>query len=361
MSTIPATHTAADPTAASRSGRRLAFLDVLRAVAALAVCVQHLGENSFSFFRETVNPWINFGMFGVTAFFLVSGFIIPASLEKYGTLGHFWRGRIFRLYPMYLVALAAVLLAAWLGRSGNPFGSCRHLAVCFAANLTMFQEFFGIQSIVGVAWTLGLEMLFYILCSIVFWRGWLAHSFRLASVAITVVALSAAAGWAFHHSLPAGRIGLLATCFFGTLVFRVYRGQAPSRALWLALPLLLALAASFWVRFGLFPSAKSADLPFAPFTFACVCFSWLAAYAVFFLLYRLRDHAFPAWLAWIGKVSYSLYLIAGVLPWILPRKPAWLWIGESFFGCLVLSAITYRWIERPAMLLAAPARAPSRA
>ena len=43
-------------------------------------------------------------------FFLVSGYIVPASLERKGSVRGFWVSRVFRLYPLYLVALVTAIL-----------------------------------------------------------------------------------------------------------------------------------------------------------------------------------------------------------------------------------------------------------
>ncbi|MBX6766364.1 MAG: acyltransferase, partial [Actinomadura rubrobrunea] len=40
------------------------------------------------------------GHYGVLVFFLVSGYIVPASLERHGSVRAFWISRFFRLYPL---------------------------------------------------------------------------------------------------------------------------------------------------------------------------------------------------------------------------------------------------------------------
>ena len=47
---------------------------------------------------------IDLGKYGVLLFFLVSGYVIPMSLERHGSLRRFWIGRLFRIYPAYLAA-----------------------------------------------------------------------------------------------------------------------------------------------------------------------------------------------------------------------------------------------------------------
>ncbi|HEX5501271.1 MAG TPA: acyltransferase family protein, partial [Thermomicrobiales bacterium] len=83
------------PVAASRESARLGFLDALRGVAVLAVVGVHLGERLFAGYGRVVESRFALGHFGVTLFFLCSGFIIPVSLERQGSLRRFWARRFF--------------------------------------------------------------------------------------------------------------------------------------------------------------------------------------------------------------------------------------------------------------------------
>nr|BFE86338.1 hypothetical protein GCM10020093_089390 [Planobispora longispora] len=87
----------------------MAWLDVLRGIAALAVLVSHTLP---ALVADLLPRWFNLGTSGVIVFFLVSGYIIPASLERRGCVRSFWIGRSFRLYPIYLLTIALVLVMA---------------------------------------------------------------------------------------------------------------------------------------------------------------------------------------------------------------------------------------------------------
>ena len=122
---------------------RLDFLDNLRGIAALAVFLSHAGHKVSPAFRTYLEPYFNLGSWGVVLFFLCSGFILPLSLERQGSLGRFWVRRFFRLYPLYWINVAII---AMIGQgepgmvlSGPPTQSIR----IFLANLTMFQAFMG--------------------------------------------------------------------------------------------------------------------------------------------------------------------------------------------------------------------------
>src|SRR5689334_23533688 len=96
---------------------RLAWLDALRGWAAAVVAVFHLSPVVLG--REPhlrILAVIDLGKYGVLLFFLVSGYVIPLSLERHGSLRRFFLGRLFRIYPAYLATIgAAALLGAWHG------------------------------------------------------------------------------------------------------------------------------------------------------------------------------------------------------------------------------------------------------
>ena len=64
--------------------------------------------------------WLHAGSAGVLLFFLVSGYIVPASIERRGNVRDFWIGRVFRLYPAFLVTIAIAALLALIGPGWVP-------------------------------------------------------------------------------------------------------------------------------------------------------------------------------------------------------------------------------------------------
>src|SRR5215212_1633861 len=134
---------------------RLHFLDALRGVAALAVFFAHACGVLFPGFNDIAFSRFDLGNFGVMLFFLCSGFIIPVSLERQGSLRVFWLRRLFRLFPLYWLTIAILLLkgyaAGWRGFPASFFASPLGY---LAANMTMLQILFGYPHMVGLAWTL---------------------------------------------------------------------------------------------------------------------------------------------------------------------------------------------------------------
>ena len=72
------------------AGKRLAWLDALRGIAALCVVFDHLTYTVLQPVRHAVYYWFDPGQYGVFVFFLVSGYIVPASLGRKGSARGFW-------------------------------------------------------------------------------------------------------------------------------------------------------------------------------------------------------------------------------------------------------------------------------
>jgi peptidoglycan/LPS O-acetylase OafA/YrhL len=159
-------------------------LGILRTFLALCVLVEHGGGTIFG-----VRPLP--GMLAVEAFYIISGFYMALVLsEKYhrpGGLPAFYMARARRLFPIYWVVLVATIvvgllfiaiglptrLDAWVAgkRSDDPFvvgaAVLSNLAMFgldwFRLTMTNTQENAGALIIVVQAWTLGLELTFYLI------------------------------------------------------------------------------------------------------------------------------------------------------------------------------------------------------
>src|ERR1700733_11044068 len=101
-------HAPAKVIVGAASGRRprLAWLDGMRGIAALCVVYTHFGARVL----PTLHAWIyrvfDPGLYGVLVFFLISGYIVPASMERKGSLRTFWVSRLFRLFPLFAFVVA---------------------------------------------------------------------------------------------------------------------------------------------------------------------------------------------------------------------------------------------------------------
>ncbi|MER5564074.1 acyltransferase [Streptomyces sp. NPDC002506] len=160
------------PVGPSAGGGRLAAVDGLRMVAAVAVAAYHyLGSPTPRFWGEAYDlpraaPLLHavsgYGWLGVEAFFLISGFAICMSCWG-RTPAQFAVSRIARLYPLYwavvlIIAATGTVTVLAGGRSGAPTDLRTTLG-----NLTMLPGPLGLEPTDGVAWTLWVEGRFYLL------------------------------------------------------------------------------------------------------------------------------------------------------------------------------------------------------
>lgn len=339
--------------ASSDKSRRIEFLDVLRGVAAFLVLCQHCVESVSAGFMQWTLKYVNLGEMGIVLFFIVSGFIIPVSIEKYNSLSRFWLGRVLRLWPTYLASLLiAVLLTHQHLPTSRTFRDALavHPVRVILGNLTMVAEYIRIPMAIGAYWTLALELVFYLLCSALFLFGalrrtwtWLWASMGLLLVSQLAMALGV------HKSLPAGRIGLIVTAFFGTLLYRQKSDGDLRRTILLVLPPLFAVfAVTFWVRFGLYRTVTVGPYVLEHPSTLCALISWMTAYLFFLAVYLLRSRRFPRLLIWIGQISYPLYLFQALVLPASPKTLPWpVFLLGTFATSLLLAHLTHILVEKP--------------
>lgn len=171
---------------------RLACVDILRALAAIAVLVYHARAEFWIGMRATLDApsvsldtvviillWpFSLGWLGVPIFFVLSGYCIHLGAARrlargkelrFRFLPYMWR-RFVRIYPVFLVALLLTALLSWL-QSGMPMAQyVGENAWAFLVNLLMLQELaapaFGFNT---VMWTLSIEMHLYAFYPVTLW------------------------------------------------------------------------------------------------------------------------------------------------------------------------------------------------
>jgi peptidoglycan/LPS O-acetylase OafA/YrhL len=163
------------------AGKRVFGLDVLRAIAILAVVLTH----GNLFFATENSGWFTYftsyaGVLGVELFFVLSGFLIggillslESSFHEIRVLPHFWLRRWFRTLPNYWFFLILYILATILVANSIP-NLIQYLT--FTQSWLWPHPLFFDQ-----AWSLAVEEWFYLLFPIslfLFFR--LTKSFNLA-------------------------------------------------------------------------------------------------------------------------------------------------------------------------------------
>lgn len=309
----------------------------------MSVALMHLFDETFPRWRAFDLGTFNPGAFGVVVFFLVSGFVIPMSLERQGSLPAFAVSRIFRLYPLYWVSLLAVVVLHELGLAVLMPEFEHDLIRHTVWNATMCQRWFGVADAVGLYWTLAFELLFYVTTALLFALKFNRHS-------DWIVALGTAYFIVRGVLLPLLGLGacldsdnfLVLTFFVGTLWYRGFCGALRfEQVAWITGAFVGAVAATQIVTFGILRTPVD---PHGPQPVAIVG-AWAVAYATFALLLWARARPGGAVLPWLGRISYSIYLLHGVLiliPLPLSRIAT---LAVRLVVLLPLSALSFRLVE----------------
>jgi peptidoglycan/LPS O-acetylase OafA/YrhL len=386
-------------------GRRLAWLDALRGIAALCVVYAHFGTRVLPSVHAAVYRMFDPGLYGVLVFFMISGYIVPASLERKGSVRTFWLGRVFRLFPLFAFAIGAVLLLHGLGYAGVR-GTNDNVTASVLSHLFMLNDLLGQSNIIVVLWTLSYEMVFYVLLTALFTSGlhrrsgWYGAAFAAGAVllggvlptvwlsygslGLTKVALAgdvlivgglvlavAAHGWpraagawlaaatalvliaVNGRRFPYEGLTILALMFTGTMLYRAEQGQ-------------ISRARAAMVAAGVFAAAILAGawhIPSfsAPGQAATEQREWVLSVALAGLTFAaglaMRNLRVPAAAAWLGLVSYSVYLLHPLLidaydsaPFTQGQHAAGLQVamGAGFLAVLLACcALTYYLVEAP--------------
>ena len=293
-------------------------------------------------------PWLDLGKFGVGAFFLISGFVIPFSLRR-SSPGPFLLARALRIYPTFWAALLieAAAIAASGGYWHRPpaYGTGAYLV-----NALLIETPLNRPTVDWVSWTLSIEVKFYLLAALLRrpllrCRVWPLLALGAASVVLEALRSRGAVAL---PPLLAGECPYLVFILIGTL-FHYHHGGA------LSTPRLvtatLALLALFFAGYALGPNAADLRSPHS--------LSHVIALAAFAVCYRLRHRFRPnRALDALAAVSYPLYLVHAtvgftvisflMLAWHVPYGIAA--ILAALLAALLATAL-HRLVERPTVRL----------
>lgn len=322
---------------------KLDSLQILRAVAALAVVVFHLGGSlvdDFGLFES--NPF-QAGAMGVDMFFVISGFIICYASMQTSSAIEFAKKRIFRIVPLYylltLGIFAIALVAPQLLNSteADPLHLMKSLA------FIPYEKANGlVQPLLFLGWTLNFEMFFYLLFAL-----FMGFRNREIIVALVVVAIAAIGMWInFDHVVPSFFSRSIVLNFaWGIAVFLIYK-NAPS---------LIARLRWVWV-----PSAAFILLQFAwPIPLAGEWAVGLPSALILASVLTYKEISGPIGNSakLVGDASYSLYLIHPyviqasvkvVIPMIGGGMVAIASLSLiSLIGSIVVSIFLFKLVEKP--------------
>lgn len=338
-------------------GERNRALESCRGIAAVMVLLYHVA--AFTHWPIPFAPrlLVSNGDAGVTLFFVLSGFLLWRPFaesiwrgERTWEPRHFLLNRTLRIVPAYWVALTVVLAAG--GFAGASIG--QYLLVQNYRRSSMFSG-------IAPAWSLGLEVAFYLLLPLVGMLG-LRWSRRVAS--------GDPRGLAFvQYGMLAGWIGV--SLVFKIVAYGVWHRAASDAFVFFSFPSKMHLFGfgmllAVWHARSREPGLLAAQRPWlAPSAGALIVAAAVssryssALSAIWFdtvcgvgftlLVYplifsagepgRLRRSLSWGPLVWLGTISYSLYLWHHpLIGWM--AKAGWLGSSLGSFPINVILALT---------------------
>ncbi|WP_372894467.1 acyltransferase family protein [Stieleria sp.] len=343
----------------------------MRGAAALAVVCCHffvpemssIATTLNSIFPDPIPTLARHGDLGVEVFFVLSGFVIAFSIGNQRISGRFAANfalrRSIRLDPPYLttLALSMLLWAAYLPGGLMECYERSHEWKGMLANAFYLQDVLGFPSTIGVAWTLCLEIQFYLVYICLFSLSqYLSDSWgtsgqfnRLNSDAsqtallITFLPFAVASVYWWNTNLSDFSVfGSWHRFFIGVLCYWTYSRQISSPIFTAFIVALAGLA------------IHSGDLRAGT----------AVVTALLIHLAGRTGHLSTAlsgpWLQYLGRVSYSLYLVhimVGVsLVNFLWRADQSIFItlcllGVGLIASLIGAELMYRFFELPSVRL----------
>jgi peptidoglycan/LPS O-acetylase OafA/YrhL len=352
--------------------RRIPEFDAVRGLAALAIFVHHAWL-----------PGVGFLSTAVDLFFVLSGYLITTIIlqqyERPGFVRVFYARRALRIWPIYYLALLALVVANAFIPGPEPLAAwpyyltyTQRLACYWFGTEPPFPEGF------RHTWTLAIEEQFYLVWPLLLvWLG------RRALVPCALAMIAAAVGaraagfetWILLARCDGLALGAILAWLFSRGPARAAR-PAPYAAIGVAAVAYILLAALLprlpfgpsylvWTRklSHFAPRMLAINLLYFGLVGCLVCRSgarWLAP---------LRGR----WLAGLGQISYGFYLYHYILLYFVILSGVWSRLGHLWGGLATLAAslavatLSWRYVERPVLALKerfdydrAPETAPAR-
>jgi peptidoglycan/LPS O-acetylase OafA/YrhL len=351
-----------NPVSSRAKSTRLPFIQGLRGIAAVLVALFHcygatpVAQQVAATVPAVLDGAMNLGFLGVDLFFAISGFVISMTLyNRLSTLkewGRFFLRRQLRLDPPYWTAIAVSVVSAIAINAYRPETHAPAPDIAdVIAHIFYVQDFLGIRPIVGVFWTLCLEIQFYLFFGAIILllarQGYSGRTF--AWLMLPLYLLSIANFWGLVPAPPGLFLSRWFEFFTGVIVFLAWRNHISRTQVWCYLGALLAISL-------LDPPT---DIEIARVTVATV----LLIALIFW--FAVESGGIKTWLdarlwRYLGDISYSLYLTHALIGIRLLKiivhaqdSAARTWL--MFLLALILSVaaadLMYRFIERPSMNL----------
>ena len=319
-------------------------IHTLRGLSAFFVLLHHEFSRINGYWNFSTS-YIDLGRVGVVSFFLISGFVIRGSIGK-RDISSFLYLRFFRLFPIYWLALITYLVVCnFASQSAKDHASITsdsafHVNVRdFALNLTMFQEMLGLKSMLPPAWTLSIELMFYLtVCILVALKiaNWERYMFYAS---LSLFAVMNILEYQIGKQLPTSLPLLLSMAFLGSIFYDQTQMNKSKKIFSKETNLALITILVFY-GFG------ASDSLWNPVNRILSTVLGLGIFLAF--VSRSQESTHPVF-GWLGDISYSVYIISPCIMILCDTfisNSVYKIIGSVIFT-LIMSTVTYKYIEQP--------------
>jgi len=341
----------------AQAGERIDFIDSLRGLAVLLVLWDHLVGSYLTrrhqswWPHELISKYVNkplgiiqdFGWFGVCLFFLISGYVITHVAQR-ETGSQFTIRRLLRIYPPLVVAILLAVALASLSGETVAKGWREILWGMTLLNYVRVPQ----NAVLGVAWTLVIEMAFYSLMALqTFFFGRRHRIAVCLNLSLCILTIACCRRFGDDFFLLAASIAYVPYLIVGQIIYLRSRGII-GNYFTVASGVVAFLAIQYGIReihAGFRPLNNSYLLSFI---FALSLF----VVAMLINLKPVRLISFSA------EISYSLYLVHGPVGFLVLASGFHLGLPFSVSLLLAIAAVFVvavalnRLVERPSQALA---------
>tara|TARA_B100000900_G_C20575874_1_gene715306 strand:+ start:825 stop:1928 length:1104 start_codon:yes stop_codon:yes gene_type:complete len=295
---------------------KISYIESIRGVLAMLILLFHAPLDSLITGEFLINAWI-----AVDIFFVISGYVITLKyfeVESFDNVIMFQKKRLFRLYPLHLITLVIFLfleIIKYIAKYNFGFSSelepfSINNSTSFLSNLFLIQVFTGHAiSWNLVSWSISAEFWTYIIFILTAFfasqdnKKYLIFSILLILISAIILSIY---GFLPINGLARG----IYSFFIGSCFLIIFRGKFQNVNL--SIPILLIVSLMLT---AIFSKGES----YAGINFLI---PWLAATLLIALdgsnennlLIRVLN--FPL-LLYLGKISFSLYILHNIVWWIL--------------------------------------------
>jgi peptidoglycan/LPS O-acetylase OafA/YrhL len=346
------------------SQNRIWFLQLSRAIACLFVILAHWPPfikypnvilkminlpifeqyHNVTFIGTVISTYVQYlppmfreSIFGVGLFFLISGFIIPFSMEKISPYEFLFR-RIMRIFPTVFVcvSIAAILLVT------AEAISLSNVTVTwnqFIGNVLLIPNHFQVAWLEYGLWTLDIEMKFYFVCFILaFFNG---HRSGLVLLFIPKIISMLDIGLIYST--------YISFMLIGTCLYNWSNGKWSGKKACFFVSLLMIVNHHYLLEYYAGSSVNMSALEYTNHIYALLAFVILLLINNKIIYSKIMDKianlSYPLYLMQ-GTSSYSVYFISYYL-----SNQTWLSILLTGIWMVSSSIFVHLYIEKPSISL----------